>query len=225
MDQRSVRMRYLPIPTRMGPCSRLSYSEPIRRQYQSLQAIRSIIPSTCRWAIYTMTCDVPMEMRSCRSHSWPFPKVRCVSSKCLIVYSQFWGTGGRLSVKATDEFRTFTKQLYHASLAQILSPLCPAMTTPHPMMCPDGYYRRAIFQLGPFIADYPEQVCLTGIVSGWCPKSVKSFNTCLDCVTECHPDVMLSQTSLIAQADHVSKLSQTVSLTRSPPVPYGMCLA
>ncbi|RDX42526.1 hypothetical protein OH76DRAFT_1458725 [Lentinus brumalis] len=53
---------------------------------------------------------------------------------------------------------------------QILSPLRPAMTTPHVMCCPDGHYRRAIFQLGPFIADYPEQVCLSGIVSGWCPK-------------------------------------------------------
>jgi Plavaka transposase len=30
-----------------------------------------------------------------------------------------------------------------------------------------GYY-----DLGPFIADYPEQVMLTGTVQGWCPKYV-----------------------------------------------------
>ncbi len=46
------------------------------------------------------------------------------------------------------------------------------MSTPHVMQCPDGHFRRAIFQLGPFIADYPEQVCLAGVVSGWCPKYV-----------------------------------------------------
>ena len=80
--------------------------------------------------------------------------------------------GGR--IKATDEYRLFVKELYHTALAQILSPLLPAMTVPHVMQCPDGHYRRAIFELGPFIADYPEQVCLAGIVSGWCPKSVSS---------------------------------------------------
>ncbi|KAJ7321837.1 hypothetical protein DFH08DRAFT_818214 [Mycena albidolilacea] len=45
-------------------------------------------------------------------------------------------------------FRTFKRQLYHASLSAILSTLKP----------------------GPFIADYPEQVLLTGTVQNWCPK-------------------------------------------------------
>ena len=76
--------------------------------------------------------------------------------------------GGR--AQGTDEYRLFVKELYHKALAQILSPLLPAMTTPHVMRCPDGHFRRAIFELGPFIADYPEQVCLAGVVSGWCPK-------------------------------------------------------
>ena len=72
--------------------------------------------------------------------------------------------------QSTDEYRIFVKQLYHAALAQILSPLEPGMTTPHVMRCPDGHYRRAVFELGPFVANYPEQVCLAGVVSGWCPK-------------------------------------------------------
>lgn len=38
--------------------------------------------------------------------------------------------------------------------------------------CPDGHWRRVIFSVGPFIADYPEQVYLTVIVSLWCSKSV-----------------------------------------------------
>jgi hypothetical protein len=44
------------------------------------------------------------------------------------------------------------------------------MTHPDIVRCPDDHFRRAFFGLGPVIADYPEQVILTGIVSGWCPK-------------------------------------------------------
>ncbi|KAI0351062.1 hypothetical protein OH77DRAFT_1506733 [Trametes cingulata] len=69
-----------------------------------------------------------------------------------------------------EDFRIFKKQLYHGSLAKILDPLRPGMSTPHVMRCPDGHFRRAIFELGPFIADYPEQVYLSGVVSGWCPR-------------------------------------------------------
>ena len=74
----------------------------------------------------------------------------------------------------TDEFRTFRKQLYHASIAHILTPLKQYMTEYDIVRCPDGHFRRVIFDLGPFIADYPEQVVLAGIVTGWCPKYVPS---------------------------------------------------
>jgi Plavaka transposase len=46
------------------------------------------------------------------------------------------------------------------------------MNLPEVVQCPDGHFRHAIYQIGPFIADYPEQVVLAGIVSGWCPKYV-----------------------------------------------------
>lgn len=65
--------------------------------------------------------------------------------------------------------------MYHASLTAIFEPLRPAMSTPEVIMCPDGHYRRVIYGLGPYIADYPEQVWLAGIVSGWCPKYVFSL--------------------------------------------------
>ncbi|KAH8977242.1 hypothetical protein EDB86DRAFT_3092823 [Lactarius hatsudake] len=41
---------------------------------------------------------------------------------------------------------------------------------PKIMKCPDGHFHRTIFGLGPYIADYPEQVYLSGVVSTWCPK-------------------------------------------------------
>ena len=67
------------------------------------------------------------------------------------------------------EFRTFCHQLYHASLTHIFLSLKPSMTTPEVARCPDGHFRRVIFSLGPYIADYPEQVWLAGIVQYWCP--------------------------------------------------------
>ena len=76
----------------------------------------------------------------------------------------------------SPEFRLFRKQLYHRSLAHILKPLKAAMSIPEVVRCPDGHFRRAVYQLGPFIADYPEQVVLAGIVQGWCPKYVPDFH-------------------------------------------------
>ncbi|KAH7917560.1 hypothetical protein BV22DRAFT_1108549 [Leucogyrophana mollusca] len=62
------------------------------------------------------------------------------------------------------EFRTFKRRLYHSSISAILQPLKPGMTTPVVRRCPDGHYRRIIYDLCAFIADYPEQVMLAGIV-------------------------------------------------------------
>lgn len=67
-------------------------------------------------------------------------------------------------------FRTFRRQLMHESLRTILSPLKAFMTKPDIVKCPDGHHRRAIYMLGPYIADYPEQVLIAGVVSGWCTR-------------------------------------------------------
>lgn len=74
------------------------------------------------------------------------------------------------------EFRLFKKQAYHAQLVKIYEPLRAAMTKPEVAMCPDGHYRKVIYSLGPFMADYPEQVYLACIVQGWCPKCVRSWS-------------------------------------------------
>ncbi|KAE9390839.1 hypothetical protein BT96DRAFT_967702 [Gymnopus androsaceus JB14] len=69
-----------------------------------------------------------------------------------------------------NEFRTFCRQLFHSSLEHIFRSLHKGMTTPQLKLCPDGHYRRVIYGFGPYIADYPEQVLLTCVVSNWCPK-------------------------------------------------------
>ena len=69
-------------------------------------------------------------------------------------------------------FRKFRRQLLHSSLAKILESLKPGMTTPEVVRFPDGHFRKVIYGLGPYIADYPEQALLACIVQGWCPKYV-----------------------------------------------------
>ena len=44
------------------------------------------------------------------------------------------------------------------------------MLKPTVTKCPDGHFRRVIYGLGPYIADYPEQCILASIVSDWCPR-------------------------------------------------------
>jgi hypothetical protein len=44
------------------------------------------------------------------------------------------------------------------------------MTTPEVVRCFDDYFRRVIYSLAIYIADYPEQTLVTCIVQGWCPR-------------------------------------------------------
>lgn len=68
------------------------------------------------------------------------------------------------------KYQVFCRQMYHACLARVFQPLKAGMTIPEVVKCPDGHFRRAVYGLGPYIADYPEQVWLAAIVQGWCPK-------------------------------------------------------
>jgi len=44
------------------------------------------------------------------------------------------------------------------------------MTTPEVIWFPDGHFRKVIYKLGPYIADYPKQALLICIMQGWCTK-------------------------------------------------------
>jgi hypothetical protein len=67
-------------------------------------------------------------------------------------------------------FRKFRRQLLHSSLAKVLESLKTGMTIPEVVRFPDHHFRKVIYGLGPYIADYPEQALLACIVQGWCPK-------------------------------------------------------
>lgn len=70
----------------------------------------------------------------------------------------------------SDEFRKFRRNLFHGSINHILQSLRPGMETPEVVRYGDGHYRRTIYGLGPYIADYPEQVLLACVVQGWCAR-------------------------------------------------------
>jgi hypothetical protein len=68
------------------------------------------------------------------------------------------------------QFCQFCHKLYHMSISLILEQLHPGETTPEVYCCPDMHYQCVIWGIGPYIADYPEQVLLSCIVQGWCAK-------------------------------------------------------
>ncbi|KAG1741478.1 uncharacterized protein EDB91DRAFT_1237140 [Suillus paluster] len=70
------------------------------------------------------------------------------------------------------DYRNFRWQMFHCSLARIFKAIKPYMNTPDIVCFPDSHFRRVIYELGPYIADYPEQVLLSGVVQGWCPKEL-----------------------------------------------------
>ncbi|KAJ7224045.1 hypothetical protein GGX14DRAFT_648209 [Mycena pura] len=72
--------------------------------------------------------------------------------------------------RSKPAYQKFCRQMYHASLALVYQPIKPFMESPDIVRCPDGHLRRVVYGIGPYIADYPEQVWLAAIVQNWCPK-------------------------------------------------------
>ncbi|KAI6128901.1 hypothetical protein EDD16DRAFT_1701506 [Pisolithus croceorrhizus] len=71
---------------------------------------------------------------------------------------------------STQAFRKFKRQLFYSSLTHILYSLRHPMTEPETILFSDNYYRRVIYALAAYIADYEEQVLLSCIICNWCPK-------------------------------------------------------
>jgi hypothetical protein len=155
---------------------------------QSLsQLVKMIITlSTSLWAMSTHQFVVLIEMLLPYWAFWPFQKVRL-----LFFYGGFHTSYHEISLASRDnsgcaDFRKFRRQLFHTSLEHILSSVKPFMTMPRVTLCPDGHFRRVVYSLGPYIADYPEQALLSCIVQGWCPRHVLVFSILLCLLTLLH---------------------------------------
>ncbi|KAI6017315.1 hypothetical protein BKA83DRAFT_4465202 [Pisolithus microcarpus] len=88
-----------------------------------------------------------------------------------LVLIAFLATPKTTKEHASDPtFQKFRCQLFHTSISTIFTSLKLAMTKPEVVCFGDGFYRRTIYSLGPYIADYEEQALLTCIVRCWCPR-------------------------------------------------------
>jgi Plavaka transposase len=106
-----------------------------------------------------------------------------------LFYSPFYYTADK-QYSNDSKFRKFRRQLFHSSLARVLESLKPGMTKPEVVRCADDHFRRVIYGLGPYIADYPEQALLACIVQGWCAKFVSLLQLILRFIIT-HYDISL----------------------------------
>ncbi|KAF9231476.1 hypothetical protein BU15DRAFT_90902 [Melanogaster broomeanus] len=91
---------------------------------------------------------------------------------------------------ADTKFCKLRQQLFHSSVAKILKSLKPAMSTPEVVCFGDGHYHWVIYGLGPYIADYEEQVLLACIVRGWCLKCLANRENLDEDALHCCRDYM-----------------------------------
>lgn len=71
-------------------------------------------------------------------------------------------------IKNKSARRRMLANLFHACVRCILEPLCTAGANGIPMMSGDGVQRRVHPILAAFVGDYPEQVLVTGVLTGNC---------------------------------------------------------
>ncbi|KAF5373982.1 hypothetical protein D9615_009931 [Tricholomella constricta] len=121
-----------------------------------------------------------------------------------------------------EDYRKFRRQLFHTSLERILSSLRPHMEEPRLTYCGDGYYRRVIYGLGPYIADYPEQALLACVVQGWCPKCTAYPEDLDDCSkaerrSHQHTEKLVQGCSLVELWDGYGIVGELIPFTKSFP--------
>jgi hypothetical protein len=151
----------------MALCLSPSFWEVTKQLFLLLLVIMSTIHSICQLETSTTMFAVHTVMPSPLLHFWLYQKVSSIT--CLI----YRANGKFIADKVNSgkpEFRKFRCQLFHSSLSTILQSLKPGMTTPEILRCADHHFRRVIFGLGPYIADYMEQVLLACIVQHWCAR-------------------------------------------------------
>ncbi|KAG0693860.1 hypothetical protein DFH29DRAFT_815943 [Suillus ampliporus] len=114
------------------------------------------------------------------------------------------------------KFRKFRRQLFHCLLSKILETLCPAITKYKVACFSDRHFRRVIYGLGPYIADYEEQVLLTCIVRGWCPRCLSShinLDKPADWCCRHHTDVLVEEGTVDALWDEYGIVGDLVPFT------------
>lgn len=154
----------------MVPCLYRSWQGATKPLSLSQQDISNIIRFICHRGMLLTWHAEHMVTQSYLLHFFLFPKASANILTKLLALILIYLFTARRKHRQTVAYQTFCRQMYHSCLAHVFNPLKAGMTTPESILCPDGHWRQAVYGLGPYIADYPEQVWLSGIVQGWCPK-------------------------------------------------------
>lgn len=161
------RTRFLKTRNCMDQCSFRSSLAVIRQRYQLPVEAKNTTPCTHHLETLQILPDVGTGTALFLLPSFPSQRVHRIS---LFYSSRVDYFQASKRQRKRTEFQMFCRQLYHMCLDLIFAPLKEYSTKPKIMKCPDGHFHHVIFGLGPYIADYPEQVWLSGVVSNWCPK-------------------------------------------------------
>ncbi|KAJ3554372.1 hypothetical protein NP233_g12436 [Leucocoprinus birnbaumii] len=117
--------------------------------------------------------------------------------------------------EGSDTFRTFHRQVMHDSLKFILSHLKDYMSKPKVTRCADGHYRRVVYGVGPYVADYPEQCLLTCVVNSWCPKDGDDAEIVEDGLVPSTADVRFSLRAVPNYPPSLHELSRRFELSNT----------
>lgn len=177
------------------PCTVLSFWGVIKQLSLSLRVMWSTFHFIYRLVMFTTLSAVRTVMLLYQLGFWLFQRVR-VPYFIILVANYFVGDR---KYDNDVPFRKFKRQLFHASISAILEPLRAAMERPVVRRCPDGHYRRVIFDLAAYIADYPEQVLLAGVVQNWCAKYVLIQSLSYSLIIIFTVGVLLFPTTLMVQ--------------------------
>lgn len=157
------------------PCTALSSWEVTKPRYLLLQDKSSIILFTSPLVTFGAAPVAHTGKELYPLPFWPFQKVYLPVLTFRSLMLELCDFLADRRYDTDPSFRKFKRQLYHSSISAIFSSIKKYMKTPVVRRCPDGHFRRVIFDFGPFIGDYPEQVMLTVVVQGWCARYVSDL--------------------------------------------------
>ncbi|KAG1876889.1 hypothetical protein C8R48DRAFT_745427 [Suillus tomentosus] len=120
------------------------------------------------------------------------------------------------------KYRNFRRQLFQRSLAKIFESVKPFMENFDVTRFLDGHYRRTVYSLGPYIADYPEQILLSSVVQNWCPRCLghrKDLDGSQPCLhrREAHTELLVEQLTYKQAWDEYGIIADLVPFTNDFP--------
>ena len=152
----------------MAPCLYQSFLAAVKQLFLLQQVILSIGFSMPLLATFTIMWGVHMALALFLLAFYLSQKVCSVFYSYIEFYDLILIPSANKAHTHDVDFCQFWQKLFHVSLSYILQSLWPGKITPEVFWCPDGHFWHVIWGIGPYIANYPEQVLLACIIKNWC---------------------------------------------------------